>query len=277
MQIIDTHCHYNLEPLYSGQVAHFKLNPDHALRKMTWQDHWRKAKKKGVVKSIVVGSDLNSSDKALEIASQDKNLYAAIGLHPHEASLERQIDLDQKLKKMVLNSNVIAIGETGLDYFHLQKNRTKIIKKQEDLFIKQIELANELKLSLIIHCRDREKKAYQDLLAILKAHTPEKSFILHCISGSLDYIKQALSMGAYLGVAANVTYKNANSIREIVKYSPNDRLLIETDAPYLAPEKFRAQVCEPWMIVETAKFLQIEFKIEPEQLYSNSIKAFSLV
>ncbi len=257
--IIDTHCHYNLPLLF-----------DH------WQQHWQTAQDRGVLKSIVVGADLATSQRAVEIANQTPNLLAAVGVHPDEVGQPVP-----ELKQLSTHPKVIAVGEVGLDYYRLSAtNKTAVINRQQDLFKQQIELANQLKLPLIVHVRDQEtpetvtiNNAYWDTLQLIKAHYQfDRPFILHCVSGPLNYIKQALEMGAYIGVAANVTYKNAHLIREIVKITPPDRLLVETDAPFLPPQTYRGQICEPWMIVETDQYLKENFN--QTQMFNNTLKLF---
>jgi TatD DNase family protein len=287
MPIIDTHVHYNLEPLYSGKVQFFKFEQNDPILKQNWQDHWQKAQQEGVIKSIIAGSNYETSKKSIDIAKQDKNLYAAIGLHPGEIDLEETSLSFEELAKLATSNQkqIIAIGETGLDYFHLSRDQNYEFnqKQQKRLFIQHIQLAYDLQLPLIVHCRGSasnypdHEQAYWDCLEILKSyHRSDKSFVLHCISGPLEYIDQALIIGAYIGVGGNVTYKNANHIREIIKMTPDDQLLIETDAPFLPPQKFRGKVCEPWMIVETGKYLAQELEINLDQLLDNTRAVFGI-
>jgi len=175
MPIIDTHCHYNLEPLYSGDPFCFKVKEDSQILQMNWKDHWRNAQEKGVNKSIIVGPGLASSLKAIEIANTDNNLYAAVGIHPERAN--KIIDVEKavlELKKLANNKSVVAIGEAGLDYFYLKtEDLNKIIeikKRQKDLFISQIKLAQELNLPLILHVRDREELAYNETLDLIEKY-----------------------------------------------------------------------------------------------------------
>lgn len=263
--IFDSHCHYNLEPLYSQGGG--------------WQFHWQKAQKAGVTGAVVVGTDTQTSQKAVEIAVQDPALFAAIGIHPHEyqdrvtAFFTGEILDTQKIQQEVSSlqqwhtSRVVAIGETGLDYFRLPEDpqeQEKIKQAQQAGLIAHMQLANELKLPLIIHVRDRGEAAYWTILELLKTHYQHhRPFILHCISGPTAYLQAVLEMGAFVGVAGNVTYKNAEHIRELVKLVPQNRLLLETDAPYLPPADHRGQTCEPWMISETNAFLRDQLSITP--------------
>lgn len=292
--IIDTHCHYNLEPLYSGQIsADFPLKNQQT---KTWQDHWQKAQQNGVAAAINVGSSLSSSLRAIELADQENNFFTAIAVHPLKyASLIKTYlktkqsvslvneEINQHLIQLTTwlktnNPKIVAIGETGLDYFNLPDKGDKrewIIKAQAKAFNEHLKLAKKFNLPSIIHVRDKPGKtqAYFDTINILKKHL-NQAFILHCISGPIEYVKQALELGAFIGIAGNITYPQANQVREAVAICPKERLLIETDAPYLAPGKFKGKVCEPWMICETAKFLKTEFQLDRQQLFLNSTKIF---
>jgi TatD DNase family protein len=281
-RIFDTHCHYNLSPL-----------------KDDWKNYWQKAKENGVQKSIVVGTDWQSIQDAIDIAATDPDLYAAVGLHPNEFdqlimksastltqfhALKQEIETQNWTEKMQFSQKkVVAIGETGLDYFHLAQDETlseeqkKWVRELQQLaFRKHISLAQEHQLSLIIHVRDKGPDAYSDVLRILHETNYTGRFNLHCISGSMSYVQEALQMGAYIGVAGNVTYKNAENIRDLVRSVPADRILLETDAPFLPPQEFRGHMCEPWMISKTALFLEQELSIDLEQVWQNSFTYFKL-
>lgn len=260
MSLIDTHCHYNLEPLYSN-----------------WPNHWAQAQENGVARSIIVGAGLSSSQKAVDIAQKENQLYAAVGIHP-ERSL-KITDLNQslgQLEKIAQNKKVVAIGEIGLDYFHLEKSPA-----QKDLFIGQISLAKKLNLPLILHVRDQAETAYFETLEILEKHWHfEKAVIFHCVSGPLEYIQKALDYpNSYFGFDGNITFKNADHLREIfqlVQKTASSKILLETDAPYLAPVPWRGQICEPKMIAQTAKYLLENFKLNLDEVYQNSLDALAL-
>lgn len=259
MTIFDTHCHYNLEPLAAN-----------------WQKHWQKAQAHGVKKALIAGSNLHTSRLAVEVAKQDKNLLASVGIHPSHAE---EIILDEallELKKLAQEKSVRAIGETGLDYFEAQPSPAQI-----DLFKAQIKLAIELDLTLIIHARDRAEKAYWDILDMLKEHWPAKNpIIFHCASGPVAYIEQALKIKhSYFGFDGNLTFKNAPNLRElwqIIQQQAPEKILLETDSPFLAPVPYRGQTCEPWMISATAQFAQENLQANLEQIYQNSLCAFNL-
>lgn len=283
MKIIDTHCHYNLEPLYSGNPFCFKVKENDPVLEMKWQDHWQNSQKNNIVASIVVGPGLKSSQKAINIANTNPNLFAAIGIHPERANKIENLEetLDQ-FKKLCLENEIVAIGETGLDYFYLpEKNIEKIKNKQKKLFIAQIKIANELNLPLILHIRDKSEEAYLESLKLIEKHWNFKNaLIFHCVSGSLEYIKAALKMeNSYFGFDGNITFKNAEELRDIFKLvqkTDSSKILLETDSPWLAPVPHRGKICEPWMIKDTALYIERELEADLEEIFQNSLKAFKL-
>lgn len=286
MPIIDTHCHYNLEPLYSGQAFCFKIKDENPILKKNWRDHWQKSQENDIEKSIVVGPGIKSSLKAIEIVKTEKNLYAAVGIHPERANKTNNIEeLLEQLRIIAKHKKVVAIGETGLDYFYLNtENQEEILiikQKQTKLFIDQIKLANKLKLPLILHVRDREEDAYFETLEIIEQYWQfNSSLIFHCVSGPLNYIKKALTMKhSYFGFDGNLTFKKADSIREIfslVQKTDSKKILLETDSPYLAPEPYRGQICEPYMIKTTADYAEKRLGANLEEIYQNSLNAFNI-
>lgn len=276
--IIDTHCHYNLEPIYEN-----------------WKLGWQEAKKHDVIKGIVVGTDIDSSRMAQEIIESEPSLFATVGIHPSNFlkvnlshspdQLEDDTRSDGERLSLTLTKKTVAIGETGLDYFRLPANidHRKVIKHlQKKSFISQIHLAKENGLPLIVHVRDREitdspteGNAYWDALKILQDNNVT-NFVLHCASGPLQYIKAAVEMGGYMGFDGNITYPNADAIRNIFKAVPADRRVVETDAPYLPPQEYRGQVCEPWMIEKTVEYIEKEFSVERQSFVENAERLFKI-
>ena len=252
--IIDTHSHYNLDPFWSE-----------------WHTHWEKAQSCGVTQSIVVGVNGETSQRAVTLAQSNHDLFAAIGYHPTE---KENVDIDT-LETLLPNKKIVAIGETGIDYFHSKENID--VFEQKNHFALHIHLAKKYSLPLIIHCRDTSEQAYWDVLEILDKEKFSGKFILHCVSGPLAYIQKAVTMGAYFGMAGNMTYKNSEHLRDIVRAIPKDRLLLETDAPFLPPQEFRGKICEPWMITQTAEYVTQQLGLELEQLYQNSQEVFGLL
>ncbi len=278
--IFDTHCHYNLGPL-----------------KADWKTHWKTAQDHGVTSAVVVGTDHESSRLACAIAEQTPGLFSSVGTHPetyHELVLDwlnsawnSETDLEtvvakdiEQSRQLLTNTSVVAIGEVGLDYFRLPKDskeRSLTIALQQEAVSAYISLAQEFKLPLIFHVRDKETSAYFDLLEILRKQlNGSEHFVLHCISGPPEYLKEALELGAYIGVAANVTYATATAIRESIAMTPPDKVLTETDAPFLPPQAFRGKTCEPWMISQTGQYLTEHFKLSPEQCYQNALAFYNL-
>ena len=265
--IIDTHVHYNLDPLYAD-----------------WQRYWKEAQAAGVSKSIVVGTDAQSNARAIEIAHQDPNLFCAVGYHPTDTPASSTHTKIQQLRTLIEHhkDSLVAIGECGLDYLHIPKDQNAEQEKhrQKLLFGEHIALAKTYDLPLIIHCRD----AYDDLLDVLnhfsKSDGKTPRAVLHCMSGSIEYLNKALELGFYISFAGNVTYKNADSIRELARHTPHNRLLIETDAPFLAPQSKRGNINEPAYIAETsaflADFLSMEKDLFEEITNENSMRFFGV-
>lgn len=192
---------------------------------------------------VDVGSNMKTSEKAVKIAESYPFVYAAVGVHPCDAFETDEEENMQRLKALAAHEKVVAIGETGLDYYWDDVDR----ETQKRGFIRQIALANELKLPLIVHNRD----AHADTLSILKEYKPE-SAIIHCFSGSAEMAKELSKMGYYISFSGSVTFKNARQLPEAVKAVPLNRLLVETDSPYLAPEPKRGTRNDPTNVLYTA-------------------------
>jgi len=206
------------------------------LIKRSTEEVVKEATEKGVTKMVTIGIDLESSKIALEFASHFAGVYAAIGFHPHEAKFLDEGNL-KELEKLAKKDKVVAIGETGLDYYW--KHST--LPCQMEVFKKQINLARKLNLPLIIH--DRE--AHQDTLKVLNEEAKGLKILLHCFSGDLDMARVCIGRGYYLGVGGVVTFNNAIKLRAIVKEVSLENLVLETDSPYLAPHPFRGKPNEP--------------------------------
>ncbi|MEP7167055.1 MAG: TatD family hydrolase [Candidatus Woesebacteria bacterium] len=237
--MIDSHTHLNLEPLFSD----YKTYLQHALDA-------------GVSNLMNIGVNIETSQIAVDLAKKHPELWASVGLHPEEA-VSGQIDtIKQELENLIASGNVSAIGECGLDY-----TGTVDHGAQKELFLLQAGLAHKHELPLLIHCRNTRRPdevvsydAYGDLVDLLQSQ-PIPKFVLHCVSGPVSYVQKALDLGAYVSFAGNVTYPNAEAIRAILKITPQNRMLAETDAPFLSPQSKRGQTCEPAFVIETAKFI----------------------
>ncbi len=193
---------------------------------------------------VDIGYNESSSFAAVKNAEEFKNVFATVGLHPENVD-EYNGDLEY-IYSLAKSDKVVAIGEVGLDYHW--GNSDEIKAKQKEIFIKQIGIANELDLPVVIHSRDAD----MDMLEILKANKINNNFIMHCFSSSVEVLKEVLKLDCYVSVAGPVTFKNARSLLDVTKLIPEDRLLIETDAPYLSPEPNRGKLNESANLIHTA-------------------------
>lgn len=225
--IFDTHSHYDDE----------KFNEDR--EKVLPSLH-----ENGVCGVIDCGCDKASSLEAIRLSEKFPFVFAAIGIHPHEAADAAQADLAE-LEALYSNKKVVAVGEIGLDYHYDFSPR----ETQLEFFEKQIILANELSLPIIVH--DRE--AHEDTMNLLKKYKPKG--VVHCFSGSAEMAKEVLKIGMYIGLGGAVTFKNARKPLEVAAIVPEDRLLLETDCPYMAPVPLRGTRCDSSMIAYTAEKL----------------------
>lgn len=179
---------------------------------------------------INAGTDVESSIYSIELASKYPFIYAAVGIHPEEVNKNETVE---EIKKLAQNQKVVAIGEIGLDYYWDISTK----EKQLDYFKQQLLLANELDLPVIVH--DRE--AHQDTFNLLKEIPVNKKGVIHCYSGSVEMAREFIKLGYYLGFGGSTTFKNAKNVIEVLKEVPQDKFLIETDAPYMTPVPFRGK------------------------------------
>lgn len=222
----DTHAHLNDE----------RFDEDRQELISSFKEH-------GISNTCEIGFDLPSSHKALELAEKYDFIYAAVGVHPHDADSLTQEGLSE-IEKMLSHKKAVALGEIGLDYYYDNSERDV----QRYWFAEQAELAKSLNCPITVHTRD----AMADTINILKAHGGGDG-IIHCYSGSVESAKILLNMGYYISFAGPVTFKNASTALEVIKYVPTDRMLIETDSPYLAPVPYRGKRNCPVYVAEVAK------------------------
>ena len=250
--LIDTHVHLNdkrLTPLFGDVASSFQRD--------------------GLEAVINVGYDRPSSEKALSQAAETDNVYCALGVHPHDAKMYGDADGEYFLKQSA-REKVVAIGEIGLDYYRDLSPR----EAQKEVFIKQLEVADAAGLPVIIHLRD----AAGDMLEILKSHKSlyRNGIVLHCFSETPEYMKAAVRLGAYISFAGPVTFANSRHAVECAKLVPDDRFLIETDCPYLAPEPKRGQMNIPayvrYVAQRLAEIRKVDFE-EIERQSANNAKA----
>jgi TatD DNase family protein len=190
----------------------------------------------GVTGILNAGADMFSSARAVELAEKYEMVYASVGIHPHDAKDARESDYD-KLAAWAVRPKVVAIGEIGLDYHYDFSPR----EVQQAVFIRQLELAAAVGKPVIIH--DRESHA--DILAIVKAHGKGLTGVFHCFSGSLEMAREVMKLGFYVSLAGPVTFSNAHKLVDIAREVPLNRLLVETDSPYLTPQPHRGKRNEP--------------------------------
>ncbi len=215
MKIFDAHAHYDDE----------QFNEDR-------QSIIKELNENGIEGVLNCGASLEGSRASVELANKYDFFYAAVGIHPEYAD-ELKEETINELRQLASNNKVKAIGEIGLDYYYEENPEREIQKKA---FIMQMELARELKLPVIIHDRD----AHKDTLDIIKQF-PEVIGEIHCFSGSVEFAKECLKLGYYIGFTGVVTFKNAKKVIEVVKEVPVDRILVETDCPYMSPVPFRGK------------------------------------
>ena len=250
---IDTHCHLNL--------------PDFTdVEKVLSQ-----AKDNDVEKIIIPGIDVVSSTKAIEISHKYSQCYAAIGIHPHH---EGQVVVEELLR-LGQEKKVVAIGEIGLDYYRADKKNLSQIKKQQEIILKlQLELAREINLPVILHCRE----AFSDLLTILNSYRVRGVF--HCFGGTLENLQEVLKRGFYVGFDGNLTYKNAQNLRDLVAFTPLEKILLETDSPFLTPLPDRGKRNEPKnvkIVADTiAQIKNLDVSEVEKQTTNNAEKLFKL-
>lgn len=256
--IFDTHCHLYDEKYIEGAIEAIKTSILN-----------------GVDLFMIPGDNLVNSKKAIELATLFPQVYCAIGVHPSdvmELDIEESINELRRLYKT--SSKIKAIGEIGMDKYWVKEEN--VIKKQKEFFIRQIELANELELPIIIHDRD----AHNEVLEVLKNHKPLYGGVMHCFSGSVEYLKEILKLGLYIGLDGPVTYKNAVTPKEVAEYVPLDRLLVETDSPYLTPTPFRGKINYPhyvkYVIEEICRIKSINSREIEEITFNNGKKLFGI-
>ena len=213
-----------------------------------------RAREADVVSMVAVGTGdgPGTLDCAIRIAEQHDSIYATIGIHPHEAKLATDADFAE-LEQLARNKKVIAWGEIGLDYYYDHSPR----EIQQNVFIKQMELARAAKLPIVIHCRpsDNSGNAWQDCLALIEQHWKSSGLggVLHCFTGDWLHAKRALDVGFMISFAGNITFPKAQQIRDAALEVPLDRILIETDSPFLAPIPHRGKRNEPAFVKEVAR------------------------
>jgi len=274
--MIDVHCHLNFHAFEKDYEAVIKSAFD-----------------AGVTKIINVGTKIDSSKKAVELAKNHKNLYAIVGVHPHHADKpphpnplpkgEGEGWIEQ-LENIAKNPKVVGIGECGIDYYRYKSNDIVASKLQKEVFIKQIGLTYKLKLPLQIHNRHAGKDII-DILINYKSYLSNPPGMFHCMSGDLDLLKKVLNLGFYVGFDGNITYRGiakgeTTDLKDLVKYTPLDRIVTETDSPFLTPEPKRGSRNIPKHVIIVGRFIGklkgLTFAEVEEQTTKNANQLFQL-
>lgn len=231
MMLIDSHCHLNYPGLVEDQQAVLA-----------------RARAAGVGRMLAIGTKAKEWPEVQALADQESDVFATVGIHPHEAETHADLGVAQ-LVDAALHPRTIGIGETGLDYFYDHSPRAM----QQEHFRAHCVAARETGLPLIVHTRDAET----DTLAILKDEAGKGPLtgVIHCFTASRAFADAALDLGFYISFSGILTFKSARELQETARTLPLDRLLVETDAPYLAPVPMRGRACEPAFVAHTAAFL----------------------
>ncbi|MBB3046534.1 TatD DNase family protein [Litorivivens lipolytica] len=250
--LIDSHCHLDrldLSP-YDG-------NLDAALQA---------ARERGVQRMLCIGIDRGNAQTVVDIASKHEDIYASVGIHPLD--LADDIEATDALIELADHQRVIAIGETGLDYYYSEDNKAA----QQDSFRNHLRAAAKIRKPLIVHTRN----ARQDTLDIIREESdPDVAGVLHCFTESREMAHAALDMNFYISFSGIITFKNAADLREVVASVPLDRMLVETDSPYLAPVPFRGKKNEPKYVVEVAQCVADIKGISFEEVVAQTAENFN--
>lgn len=264
--MIDAHCHLNF----------------HAFDK-DFDEVIKRAKAKGVEIIINTGTSIESSTKAVELAQKYKNLYAIIGIHPHHAD-KVETGWNKEIERLIKMPKVVGIGEIGMDYYNYKSNGITDPKLQRKIFERQIEISIENKIPLQIHGRHAGK----DILEIISQYKDQLLEIpgmFHCFAGNLDYLKKVLNLGFYVGFDGNISYEGLapgedTMLSDLVQYAPLDKLITETDSPYLTPIPYRGGRNEPSYVIivgnSIAKIKNTSFDEVEKVTSDNARKLFKL-
>jgi TatD DNase family protein len=227
--LIDSHCHLNYKGLVEDQPAILA-----------------RARDAGVTGFLNISTRLSEWDAVVATAEREADVWASVGIHPHEADAHADLGA-QVLREATEHPRVIAIGETGLDYYYDHSDR----EVQRALFRMHIGIARDTGLPVIVHTRDAE----DDTAAILAEEMEQGAFpaLIHCFTASGDFARKVLDLGLTISLSGIVTFKNARELQEIARNIPNDRILVETDAPFLAPVPHRGKTCEPAFVADTVR------------------------
>ena len=248
MKIVDSHCHINFEPLADDIPGLLQQAADNDVQTM-----------------LCVSVTLEAYPEVLALARSHENIHASVGIHPNEK--EGEDPEVERLVELGREEQVVAIGETGLDYFRSEGD----LRWQHERFARHIEAARQVEKPLIIHTRE----AADDTIALLRSHRAEEpGGVIHCFTEDWDFAKKALDLGFYISFSGILTFKSAKQIQEAAKKVPANRMLVETDSPYLAPVPFRGKTNQPAYTRHVAEFLA-ELRGEPvEEIAAQTTENF---
>ena len=228
---VDSHCHLNYKGLVEDQ-----------------QGALARARAAGVSAFLNISTRASEWDEVIGLAETEYDVMASVGVHPHEADIHPDVEAETLIDR-ARHPRVIGIGETGLDYYYDRSDR----ERQRQSFRSHIAASRETRLPLIVHTRDAEEDTYRILADEMgKGAYPA---LIHCFTASQGFADQVLELGLYVSISGIVTFKNAKELQAVAKTIPSDRLLIETDSPFLAPVPHRGRPCEPAFVADTARFL----------------------
>jgi len=247
---VDSHCHLNYAGLVEDQAAVIA-----------------RARESGVSAMLNISTRQREWDDVIAAAERERDIWATVGIHPHEADAHPDVDTE-RLVDAAAHPRVIGIGETGLDYYYEHSDRAR----QQASFRAHIAAARLTGLPLIVHTRDAE----EDTAEILAHEMGKGAFagVIHCFTASAAFAEKALDLGLYISISGIVTFKNAKDLQANVAALPADRLLIETDAPFLAPVPHRGRTCEPAYVADTARFLAKLRGVDTQELAATTAHNF---
>jgi TatD DNase family protein len=248
--LVDSHCHLNYAGLVEEQAAVLD-----------------RARARGVTTMLNISTRESEWDAVIATAERAAEVWATVGIHPHEADTHAEVDT-ARLVAAAAHPRVIGIGETGLDYYYDRSDR----ERQRTSFRSHIAAARETGLPLIVHTRDAEA----DTAAILAEEMGKGAYkgVIHCFTASADFAEKALALGLYISISGIVTFKNARDLQATASALPAERLLIETDAPFLAPVPNRGKTCEPAFVADTARFLAGLRDVDTTELTDETARNF---
>jgi len=249
--ITDSHCHLDYDILYENLES--VIN---------------RAAKNNVKLFLTICTTIESYKKIKLIVAKYKNVYGTFGIHPHETKNYKDLSSDLIIKYKNENKKIIGIGETGLDYYYNHSDK----KVQKEIFIQHIIAAEKLNLPLIVHSRNAELDTYEILEKYMK--DDKLKVIIHCFTGSKDFAQKLIKIGCYISVSGIITFKNNNDLVEAVSKIPINKLLVETDSPYLSPKPNRGKSNEPSFIIHTVEKLSIIKNLDIKNVIDNTTNNF---